>query len=126
MSLPTVRPTLREQTVSTYCSSIASSPVAVSVVAPFKGKIKRTFAVSNGVTTGTTAIAVTTTSQSSDIGAGGLSIAAGTGPIPVEDFPTNASGAALVSENDFITFTPSGGTGTNITGWFSATISEEG
>lgn len=123
MALPNVRP-VNEWVVSTYCASIAASPAAVSAVAVVKGKIVRTFAVSNGITTGTIAIAVTTTGSNTDIGAGGLVIPAGTGPIPVEDFPANAAGNAIVNEGDFITFTPSGGTGTNITGNFFAVIRE--
>jgi hypothetical protein len=123
MSLPNVRP-VNEWGVDTYCASIASSPAAVSVVAPVKGKIVRTFAVSNGTTTGTVAITVTTTQSASDIGAGGLSIPAGAGALPVEDFPTNAGGNAQVNEGDVITFTPSGGTGSSITGYFCAVIRE--
>jgi hypothetical protein len=126
MALPNVRPTLREHVVFAHCPSIATSPSAVSTFATVKGKIKRTFAVSNGTTTGTTAVAVTTTGSNSDIGAGGLSIPPGAGALPVEDFPNNAAGNALVNEGDVITFTPSGGTGASITGTFAAVIAEEG
>ena len=123
MSLPNVRP-VNEWSADTYCASIASSPAAVSVVAPVKGRIVRTFAVANGTTTGTIAIAVTTTGSASDIGTGALSIAAGAGGVSAEDFPTNAAGNALVSEGDVITFTPSGGTGSGISGYFCAVIRE--
>jgi hypothetical protein len=40
--------------------------------------------------------------------------------------PTNTNASALVNEGDFITFTPSGGGGANVSGWFGATIAEEG
>jgi hypothetical protein len=123
MSLPNVRP-VNEWGIDTYCASIASSPAAVSVVAPVKGKIARTFAVANGTTTGTIAIAVTTPQSASDIGTGALSIAAGAGGVSAEDFPTNAGGNALVNEGDVITFTPSGGTGSSISGYFCAVIRE--
>jgi hypothetical protein len=123
MTLPNVRP-VNEWTVSCHCPSIGASPAAVSAVAPVKGKIVRTFAVSNGTTTGTIAIAVTTTGSATDIGAGGLSIPAGAGALPVEDFPANAANNAAVNEGDVITFTPSGGGGASITGSFHAVIRE--
>jgi hypothetical protein len=123
MALPNVRP-VNEWPVGCHCPSIGAAPVAVSAVAPVKGKIVRTFAVANGTTTGTVAIAVTTTQSASDIGTGALSIPAGSGALPVEDFPTNAAGNALVNEGDVITFTPAGGGGSNITGAFFAVIRE--
>jgi hypothetical protein len=123
MALPNVRP-FNEWGVDTYCPSIGASPVAVSVVAPVRGKIVRTLAVSNGTTTGTVAVAVTTSESASDIGGGALSIAAGAGALPVEDFPPNTAGNALVNEGDVITFTPSGGGGSSISGYFAAVIRE--
>jgi hypothetical protein len=122
MSLPNVRP-VNEWGIDTYCASIASAPNAVSVVAPVKGKIVRTLAVSNGTTTGTIAIAVGI-NGGSDIGAGSLGITPGAGGVSAEDFPTNAGGNAVVNEGDVITFTPSGGTGSNISGYFAAVIRE--
>ena len=123
MTLPNIRP-VNEWTVTCKTASVGTTPAAAWCVAPVKGKIVRTFAVSNGTTTGTVAVAVTTTASASDIGAGGLSIPAGAGALPVEDFPANAAGNALVNEGDVITFTPSGGTGSSIAGYFCAVIRE--
>jgi hypothetical protein len=122
MSLPNVRP-VNEWTIDTYCSSIGATPAPVSVVAPVKGRITRTLAVSNGTTTGTIAIAVGI-NAGADIGAGSLSIAAGAGGVAAEDFPANTGGNAQVNEGDVITFTPSGGGGASIPGWFCAVIRE--
>jgi hypothetical protein len=122
MSLPNVRP-VNEWTVDSYCSSIGATPAAISVVAPVKGRIVRTLAVSNGTTTGTIAIAVGI-NAGSDIGAGALAIAAGSGGVAAEDFPANAGGNAQVNEGDVVTFTPSGGGGSNVPGWFCAVIRE--
>jgi hypothetical protein len=122
MTLPNVRP-VNEWTVDAYTPSAATSPAAANCVAPVKGRVVRTYAVANGATTGTMAIAVGI-NGSPDIGTGALSIAPGAGGVAASDAPTNTNGNAQVNEGDVVTFTPSGATGAAVPGQFTIVIRE--
>src|SRR5947209_16787110 len=122
MALPNVRP-LNEWVVTAKSASIGSTPVAAFCVAPVKGRVVRTFVVTEGTLTGTLAVSVGI-NGGSDIGAGGLSVAAGAAGSTASDTPANAAGNAIVNEGDTIAFTPSGATGSSIPGCFHAVIRE--
>lgn len=119
MALPIKEP-LNETPVFAVTTSCATTPVAAITIAPVKGRIVRTFAVSYGTTTGTIAVAIATTSSPSGI-TSGLVIPAGAGSLSDTDNPTPAT-AIYVNEGDVITFTPSGGTGATIGATFCAVI----
>ena len=121
---------LDEQTLFASTQSIASTPLACTVVAPFRGKIVNISGVAHGAFTTNCSIAVviiTAPAAGVDPGAGtavtgspfvltASNSAAGT---------TNSfvpTGANNVNEGDVIMFTPSGSTGTTIGGTFAASI----
>jgi len=118
MTLPVNEPT-SEVVVSCKTASVGTTPVAAWAVAPVKGRIVRTYAVLEGTITGTAAIAVAI-NGGSNIGA--LSIAAGTAGSGASDAPAAAGISRDVQEGDFISFTPSGATGTGIPAQFHAVI----
>src|SRR6516164_7600540 len=115
MAVPTPR-TLKDYFLSCFSPSIATSPVATQVVVPFSGRIVKTYGVSLGTTTGTTAVAVAINGGSA-ISSAALSIGAGGAGVEVEA-TVNATGtdatASQVYDGEVISFTPSGGTGSSI------------
>jgi len=103
-------------------TSIATTPVAMSAIAPVAGYIQRVMAASSGTTTGTITVAVTV-NGGSDIAGGALTIAAGAGGAgSVVELPLVGASAVWVNEGDLIVATPSGGTGSSIGGAFAAVI----
>ncbi len=120
MTLPTPRP-FQEEALVESTTSIATSPVAASMIAPRAGPIERLMAAAAGTTTGTIAVAVSI-NGGSDITGGSLTIAAGTGARAASIYEPGVLDGAAVNEGDLITFTPSGGTGTSIGGAFAAVI----
>ncbi len=119
MALPTPRP-FADTALVESTTSIATSPVPASVIAPRAGLIERVMAGAAGATTGTIAVAVSI-NGGPDITNGNLTIPAGSGgPGSVLEFAT--LDAAHVNEGDVITFTPSGGTGSNVGGAFALVI----
>lgn len=122
MALPSPRP-LNEARLFAQTTSVATTPVAGAVVAPCPGYLHRVFAGAGGTTTGTTTVAVAI-NGGSDVCSGGLTIAAGAGTLNSAPFLLAQTGAnaIYVNEGDYITFTPSGGTGSSIPGAFSAVI----
>ncbi|HLH96435.1 MAG TPA: hypothetical protein VKW08_15070 [Xanthobacteraceae bacterium] len=122
MTLPNVRP-VNEWTVDAYTPSAGTAPAAANCVAPVKGRVVRTYAVANGATTGTMAIAVGI-NGGADIGTGALAISAGSGGIAASDLPTNSGGSAQLNEGDVITFTPSGASGASVPAQFTVVIRE--
>jgi hypothetical protein len=122
MALVQNRP-FREVTVTEGTTSIAATPVVASAIAPCSGYVRRVFAASGGTTTGTITVAVTI-NGGSDICGGALTIPAGSGNngSSVVNLQSVGSGAVFINEGDFILFTPSGGTGSNINGTFALVI----
>src|ERR1700761_5147125 len=114
MALPAPRP-LNEVYLTEGTTSIATTPVAAFAVAPCSGYIHRAFAGSAGTTTGTITVAVSV-NGGSDICGSALTIAAGAGTLNSSPyvFPLTGANAQRINEGDFISFTPSGGTGSSI------------
>lgn len=120
MTIP-FRRALNEIYLTAYTPSVAASPVAASVVVPAKGRLKRTYAVSGGVTTGTCSIAVKI-NGGAETGTP-LAIPAGSGGVSA--FDNTKFGVGNVNEGDVISFTPSGGTGASIPAFFIAVIAKD-
>ena len=125
MPLPSPR-TFSEIAISESTTSIATSPVASTAVAPVAGYVQRVMAAAGGTTTGTVAVTVSI-NGGSDIANGALNIVAGTGARAgiVVELPLVGGGATsgvTVNEGDQITFTPSGGIGASIGGAFGLVI----
>jgi hypothetical protein len=120
MTLPTPRP-FKDMPLCESTTSIATTPVAASAIAPRAGVIERVMAAAGGTTTGTIAVAVSV-NGGSDITGGSLTIAAGTGARAASIYEPGTIDGVAVNEGDLITFTPSGGTGASIPGAFAAII----
>ena len=122
MALSTPRP-FNELSLAESTTSIAASPVAMLFAAPCHGYLQRGSAVSGGTTTGTITVAVTV-NGGSDVFAGALTIAAGTGPVNNGSvtLPLTGVNAVFVKEGDAIVATPSGGTGASISGAVTLTF----
>jgi hypothetical protein len=132
MALPTLHPTLKEQTFTTATQSMGATPLPAIIRAPFRGKIVLIGAVAHGtfVTDNSVAVAIVPAV------AGGTAPGAGTAitgsPLVLTAANSAAgtsasfvpSGANLVNEGDLISFTPSGSTGTTIGATYSATIQQ--
>ncbi len=129
MALPVHHP-FDEQTFSCSTNSIASTPLAAVLRAPFRASISSLGAVSHGIFTTDCSIAVAIIASV----AGGTAPGAGTAVSGSPMTLTASNSAAgtstslvptaltFVNEGDLIMFTPSGSTGTTIGGTFSATL----
>jgi hypothetical protein len=107
-------------------TSIATSPVAATMIAPVSGYIERVMAAAGGTTTGTITVSVTI-NNGSDITNSGLTIAAGSNAragsvLELALVGAGSTSGVYVNEGDCITFTPSGGTGASIPGAFGCVI----
>jgi hypothetical protein len=115
----------REKEVNAASPSIGLSPVAGVAVAPISGFIQRVMAAPGGTTTGTITVAVAI-NGGSDIANSLLTIAPGSNARAGTVVELNPLGSTLpyaaVSEGDCITFTPSGGGGSSISGAFGCVI----
>lgn len=122
MPLSNLHP-LSDVYLSSGTASIATTPVAATVISPVNGMLGAVLAGAGGTTTGTIAVSVTI-NGGSDVTGGVLTIAAGTGARNNASLALTKVGANVipVSEGDVITFTPSGGTGSSIPGAFTAII----
>ncbi len=118
MALHTNEP-INEAIVWAKTASVGASPVAAVACVPAKGVVVRTGAALEGTITGTASISVTL-NGGSNIGA--LSIAAGGAGTGATDTPSASEANRWVDEGDFITFTPSGATGTSIPASFFAVV----
>lgn len=129
VSVPSNHP-LYEDWLSTSTQSIATTPLACAIAAPFRGRIVGLRGVSHGAFTTDCSVAVAiiispvagiapgagTAVTGSPMVLTAANSAAGT---TVSMTPT---GANFVNEGDLIVFTPSGSTGTTIGGTFFAAL----
>ncbi len=125
MALNKNRP-LNEETITEGTTSIATTPIAAYGIAPCSGYVQRCMAGAAGTTTGTITVAVAI-NGGSDICNSTLTIAAGAGSIASSVVEVALMGAGTTSgvwinEGDFVSFTPSGGTGSSIGGSFTMVI----
>lgn len=112
MAIPANHPTLKEKIISTYSPSIGTSPVVSYLRVPFTGAVKLAAAIAQG--------AITTADCSIAIARNGTAIATLTLPV------ASAAGGQMatvvpaaftlgaVTEEDVISFTPSGASGAGI------------
>lgn len=129
MALPVNHP-LDEQTLCTSTNSIASTPLACAVRAPYRGRITSIGAVAHGGFTTNCSVAVVIITPVADGTAPGAGTAVTGSPMTLAATNSAAgtstsmtpTGANIVNEGDLIVFTPSGSTGTTIGGTFTATI----
>lgn len=125
MAVTAMRPN-NEASLQAQTTSIATTPVAGSMVATNAGYVQRCFAAAGGTTTGTITVAVAI-NGGSDICNSLLLIAPASNARNNAAFELALNGAGstsgvFVNEGDFISFTPSGGTGASIPGAFGLVI----
>ncbi len=127
MSLPANHPLL-EDTLSCSTNSIASTPLAACVRAPFRARIVSLNAVSHGQFTTDCSIAVAVIASPVAGAAPGAGTAVSGSPMTLTA-SNSAAGTTtsmtpgaltIVQEGDIISFTPSGSTGTTIGATFTA------
>ena len=129
MPLPVNHP-ISERTISAATNSIATTPLACAVAAPFPGRIRTVAGVAHGAFTGDCSVAVAIVRAPVAGVAPGSGTALTGSPLTLtaanSAAGTSASldptGDASVFEGDLVVFTPSGATGTTIGGTFSATF----
>lgn len=107
MALTVNHPLIREHTITAFTSSLGSTPLVAYVRAPFRGKIVKVGVVQNGAVTGTSTVA--TAINGTAVTGGSLSVTGGSAGTLFSAVPTAAH---RVVEDDVISFTPSGATGT--------------
>jgi hypothetical protein len=118
MSLPVPHP-LKEYHLNVFTSQIGATPVAGYTAVPKKGRIVGIKGVQSAAVTGTSAIAVAINGGSA-ISSLALSMTGG-GAGTEFSATTNTTDVADVSEDDVISVTPSGATG-SATGSFTLVI----
>jgi hypothetical protein len=129
MALPNNYP-LYQDTLCTTTNSIASTPLACAVRAPYRGTIVRIGAVSHGAFTTNCSIAVAIITEPAAGAAPGSGTAVGGSPMTLTAANSAAgtctsmvpTSANVVNEGDIVVFTPSGSTGTTIGGTFIVTF----
>lgn len=119
MALPVNHP-LTEEQIECHSASIGGTPAAAYVRVPFRGKVVKVGMVTGGVITSadcSVAVAVNGTAVTgATLTATVASAAAG------QHFSATPSGANTVNEDDVISFTPSGASGSSIPGMFYAVV----
>lgn len=119
MPLTTNHPLLKEQTVQCHSASVGTTPVAAVTRVPFRGKAVKCGVVVGGAFTVDMSVAVAINGVAVT-GSPFTVTAAGSGVGTIASFIP--SGANAVNEDDVISFTPSGSTGTAVPGTFFAVI----
>ena len=115
MALTELHPVSEAQVIA-FTSSLGATPVATYARAPFRGRVLKIGVVQSGAVTGTAT--VTAAINGAAITSGVVSV---TGGSAGSHFSAIPSGANDVNEDDVISFTPAGATGT-VTGHCYAVI----
>jgi hypothetical protein len=120
MALTVNHPTLKEVSVHCHSASIGGTPAAAYARAPFRGKIVKVGGVTGGaITTADCAVAVAINGTAVTGGAFTITLS---GAAAGQLFSAVPTAAYLVNEDDVISFTPSGASGSAIPGTFFAVI----
>jgi hypothetical protein len=130
MALPDPHPYLKERTIESCTNSIASTPLACAMRAPFRCRITKVAVVTHGAFTTDCSVALAIVAAVAGGTAPGSGTAVTGSPLVITASNSAAgttasmtpSGANLMNEGDLLTLTPSGSTGTTIGATFAATI----
>jgi hypothetical protein len=115
MALPELHP-VNEAVVFAHSGQIGATPAAAYARVPFRGKVLKVGVVQSAAVTGTATVG--TAVNGNAIAGGSLSVTGGAAGTLFTAVPTAAND---VNEDDVISFTPSGATG-SATGAFFAVI----
>ncbi len=113
MALPANHP-LREHVVHAFSRSIGASPEAAYIRAPFRGRILKVGCITQG--TITTADATIATAINGTAITGGSITVTVSGAAAGQHFSATPTATRDVVEDDVVSFTPSGASGSNIGG----------
>jgi hypothetical protein len=119
MALPELHP-VSEVTIQAFSRSIGATPEAAYVRAPFRGRVLKVGCVTQGAIS-TADATVATAINGAAITGGAITITA-SGAAAGQLFSATPAAARDVNEDDVISFTPSGASGTNIGGQMFAVI----
>ncbi len=124
MPLPNNHPTLKEAQVECHSASIGASPAAAYARAAFRGRIVKFGGVTGGTIT-TADCAVTVAVNGASIGTFTITAAGAAAGQLFAGAPSTFANQA-VNEDDVISFTPSGASGTSVPGSFFAVLQTTG
>lgn len=111
---------LSEVQVTCHSPSVATSPIVGYTRAPFRGKVVKVWSIiADAITVGDATVAVAINGTA--ITGGSITIANASSAAGDFDSATPTA-LNLVNEDDVISFTPSGATGTNVSVTFGAVI----
>jgi hypothetical protein len=113
MALATNHP-VNEQVVQAFSRSIGGTPEAAYMRAPFRGKIIKVGCVTQGVITSADCT-VTTAIAGTSITGGAITVTV-SGAAAGQHFSAAPTGANDVNEDDVVSFTPAGASGSTIGG----------
>jgi len=109
-------PTLREAFSNVYCASIGGTPVAAYIRVPFRCRIGKLSLIPQGtITTADCTVTVAVNGTTNTALAGTLPVS-GAGPGVLATWAPTSN--VYVNDDDYITFTPSGASGSSIAGVF--------
>lgn len=116
MALTLNHPTLKEQGVQGYTTSIGGTPVATYIRVPFRARISKLSATCYGaITTADCVVTVAVNGTTNTALAGTIAVASAAAGQVVSWIPTSA---VYVSEDDYVTITPSAASGSSIGAMF--------
>lgn len=122
MTLPSNH-NLSSEHVGAYSSSIGSSPIAVYARAPFAGSLKKITMVAGGaITVADCTLTVKNETTNTTLGTFTYATSGSAAATLVSYIPDTAAHAA-VSQDDVVSVTPSGATGSSVPGHFAYTFS---
>jgi hypothetical protein len=120
MAYPNTHPTLKEQRIQMQTTSIGGTPVACYRAVPFRGRITKLQATTQGtITTADCTLTVAINGTTNANLAGTIPVAGAATPQIVTWYPATT---VAVSEDDYITITPSGASGASIGCVFDITL----
>ena len=115
MALPVNHP-VNEARVNAHSPSVGTSPIAAYCTAPFRGKLIKVIGVINGAISVADCSVAVTINGTAVTGSPFIIAQSGSGAGTTGSL--TPSGANTVNEDDYISVTPSGATGSSVTGNF--------
>lgn len=116
VAIPGNHPTLREAFATVYCPSIGGTPVAAYIRVPFNCRAGKLSVIPQG--------AITTADCTVTVAVNGTTNANLAGSLPVSGAAAGVAASwtplapVYMAEGDYVTFTPSGASGSSIAGVF--------
>lgn len=111
--------TLSADTLTTYSPSVASTPVAAYIRAPYRSKLLKVTGILRGaITVADSSVAVTVNGGSTVV----TLVLVQSGSAAGKTFSAVPASPVYLNEGDVIAFTPSGATGSSIAGDFAAVV----